>query len=70
MAEQWKSTTASEVQAGDQIRLTSGRSLTVTRIEPAFMGRPGMLAFIQDTPEEWFKQPMPATTAVEVLQTE
>jgi hypothetical protein len=70
MAEQWKSTTASDVRAGDQIRLASGRSLTVTRIEAAFMGRPGMIAFIQDTPEEWFKQPMPETTAVEVLQTE
>ncbi len=70
MAEQWKSTTASEVRAGDQIRLTSGRSLTVTHIEAAFMGRPGMIAFIQDTPEEWFKQPMPDTTAVEVLQSE
>jgi hypothetical protein len=67
MAENWKNTTANEVQAGDEIRLQSGRRLVVTRIESPFMGRPEMIAFIEDTAEGWFKQPMPATMAVEVL---
>ncbi len=34
------------------------------------MGRPEMIAFIQDTPEEWFKQPVPGSMSVEVLQTD
>jgi len=70
MAEQWKKVAASEVRAGDQIRLQTGRSLTVSRIEPAFMGRAGLLAFIQDTSEGWFKQPMPDSAEVEVLHTD
>lgn len=70
MAEQWNKVAASEVRTGDQIRLQSGRSMTVSQIEPAFMGRAGMLAFIQDTSEGWFKQPMPESTDVEVLHQE
>jgi hypothetical protein len=67
MAEQWNKGVASDVQAGDQIRLESGRRLVVSRIEEAFMGRPEMVAFIQDTSEGWFKQPMRDSTPVEVL---
>jgi hypothetical protein len=68
MAETWKSVPATDVKAGDQIRLQSGQSLTVSHIEAAFMGIPGMIAFIEDTPDRWFKQPMPGSTSVEVLQ--
>lgn len=67
MADNWKSTTANEVRAGDEIRLQSGRRLVVTRIESPFMGRTEMIAFVQDTPEGWFKQPMPESMKVEVL---
>lgn len=70
MAEQWKKVAASEVRTGDQIRLQTGRSLTVSRIEEAFMGRSGMRAFIQDTSDGWFKQPMPDSTEVEVQSAE
>jgi hypothetical protein len=70
MPEQWKKVAASEVRTGDQIRLQTGQSLTVSRIEPAFMGRTGLLAFIQDTSEGWFKQPMPDAAEVEVLRTD
>jgi hypothetical protein len=31
------------------------------------MGLPNMLAFIEDTPDRWFKQPMMADAEVEVL---
>ena len=68
MAETWKSVPATDVKAGDEIRLQSGQSLIVSRVEPAFMGIPGMIAFIEDTPDRWFKQPMPGTTSVEVLE--
>jgi hypothetical protein len=70
MPAQWKSATASEVRPRDQIRLASGRSLTVTRIESALMGRPGLIAFVQDTSEWWFKQPMPSSTTLDVLHSD
>lgn len=70
MAENWKSTAVDEVRAGDEIRLESGRRLVVSRIEAPFMGRSEMIAFIQDTPEGWFKQPMLASKSVEVLHTD
>jgi hypothetical protein len=68
MPETWKSVPAAEVKPGDQIRLPSGQSLLVSHVEPAFMGIPTMIAFIEDTPERWFKQPMPSANSVEVLQ--
>lgn len=68
MAETWKNVSAADVKVGDQIRLASGQSLLVSRVEPAFMGIPGMIAFIEDTPERWFKQPMPSGNSVEILQ--
>jgi hypothetical protein len=62
----WKTVTASEVQPGDRIRLKSGDEVLVSRIEVAFFGRPEMVAFIEDTPTRWHKQPMPTTVEVEV----
>ena len=44
MAEQWTSVPVGEVQVGDRIRHVSGAVLTVSRIEPTFLGRPGMVA--------------------------
>ena len=38
----------------------------VTTIEEAFMGRPEMRAFIEDTPQRWYKQPMPTSATVDV----
>jgi hypothetical protein len=68
MAETWKSVPAADVKPGDQIRLPSGQSLLVSRVEAAFFGMPTMIAFIEDTPDRWFKQPMPSANSVEVLQ--
>jgi hypothetical protein len=48
---------ASEVQLGDRLRARSGAELTVTRIDEQFMGRPDMLAFVEDSEEQWFKMP-------------
>jgi hypothetical protein len=49
------------------VRTQSGDVVIVSRIEQSFMGLPNMLAFIEDTPDRWFKQPMMADTEVEVL---
>jgi hypothetical protein len=43
-----------------------GVEIIVSRIETEFLGRPGMIAFIQDTPERWFKAPMTPDTPVEI----
>jgi len=57
---------AGEVQVGDRVRVSSGHEALVSRIEPAFMGMDAMVAFIEDTPERWFKMPVPKTAEVEV----
>jgi hypothetical protein len=68
MAQEWTSVLASDVLAGDRVRLASGQEVTATRIEANFFGRPDMVAFIEDTPSRWFKQPVPVTAEVEVLR--
>jgi hypothetical protein len=66
MSDTWKTVKADEVKVGDTVRTQSGGLVTVARIDKSFMGMPNMLAFIEDTPDRWFKQPMVAETEVEV----
>jgi hypothetical protein len=66
MAETWKTIKADDVQVGDAVRTSAGDVVTVARIEKSFLGLPNMLAFIEDTPDRWFKQPMMADADVEV----
>jgi hypothetical protein len=40
--------------------------MLVSRIEPNLLGRASLIAFIEDTPTRWFKQPVPQTAEVEV----
>jgi hypothetical protein len=54
------------VKVGDAVRTQAGDVVTVSRIDSGFMGRPNMLAFIEDTPDRWFKQPMMLDSEVEV----
>jgi hypothetical protein len=61
----WRPATAGDVQVGDVIK-ARGVEIIVSRIENDFLGRPGMIAFIQDTPERWFKAPMPPDAPVEI----
>jgi hypothetical protein len=68
MSELWKTMPASDVQPGDRLRLANGQEMTATKVDSSFFGMPAMVAFIEDTPNRWFKQPMPATTEVEVLR--
>ena len=67
MAQTWKKISAAEVLPGNRIKTDKGEELTVTRIESAFFGREGMLAFIEDTPERWYKRPLQDTAEVEVV---
>jgi hypothetical protein len=64
--EGWIKVPVAEVVPGDRIRHASGAELTVTRVEPGFLGRPGMVAFIEDTPQRWLKAPAPADGEIEV----
>jgi len=68
MAESWTSVTAAEVRAGDRVRLASGVEMLVSRIETRFLGRDGLIAFIEDTPARWYKQPVSQVTEVEVAR--
>jgi hypothetical protein len=40
----------------------------VSRIEEAFMGNEEMLAFIEDTPERWYKRPSRKDADLEILE--
>jgi hypothetical protein len=66
MTQLWATMAAADVQPGDRIRLASGQEMLVSRVEPGFMGLDGMIAFIEDTPDRWFKQPVPQTAELEV----
>jgi hypothetical protein len=41
--------------------------MVVSRIEARFFGRDNVVAFVEDTDENWFKQPVPLAAEVEVL---
>jgi len=63
---EWRTAPASEVKPGDRVRVANGNELTVTRVEDGFFGV--MLAFVEDTPERWFKQPVQETAEVQIRQ--
>lgn len=65
MTDTWKTCPATEIEAGVIIRLRTGDELEVTRIESPFMGYDTMLAFIEDTPRQWFKAPFAHDADVE-----
>ena len=66
MAESWATVTAADVQAGDRIRLADGVEMLVSRIENPLLGLDGLIAFIEDTPARWYKQPVSQAAEVEV----
>ncbi len=63
----WEQTTAGQLEVGDRARVRD-TEITVSRIEHDFLGRAGMLAFIEDTPERWLKVPSTPSAEVEVLR--
>ncbi len=64
-ADGWSSCRADEVSPGSRVRLASGEVVEATRIERPFLGRAEMLAFIEDTPQRWYKRPAPIDAIVE-----
>jgi hypothetical protein len=62
----WKRIKAQEVKPGETVRTQSGEVLMVSRVEAPFFGMANMVAFIEDTPDRWFKQPMQSDSDVEV----
>jgi hypothetical protein len=59
---------ASEVRIGDRVRARAGAELTVTRIDEGFMGNPEMLAFVEDSNEQWLKMPALKDGDVELVR--
>ena len=59
---------ATEVRLGDRVRARSGAELTVTRIDEEFIGRANMLAFVEDSEEQWFKMPALRDGDVELVR--
>ena len=64
---QWITVKAAEVRPGQKVRIGNGAELTASRIEARFFGMDNMIAFIEDTDQRWFKQPLPVDAEVEVL---
>ena len=58
---------ATEVRIGDRLRTRLGAELTVTRIDHEFMDREGMLAFVEDSDEQWLKMPARRDAEVELV---
>lgn len=65
MTEQWERVPAGQVGVGDLVRLRDVE-ITVARVEHGFLGRAGMIAFVEDTPARWLKVPTPQDAEVEV----
>ena len=66
MSDTWKTVKAHDVKVGDTVRTASGQVVLVSRVEAPFLGRSNMVAFIEDTPDRWFKQPVPTDADVEI----
>jgi hypothetical protein len=56
---------AAEVRVGDRLRSRDGTEMTVTRIEPFIF--PNMIAFVEDSEDQWFKLPAQPDTEVTLL---
>ncbi len=56
-----------EVQVGDRLRSRDGTEMTVSRIDQGFLGRPEMVALVEDSETQWFKLPAPADGEVELV---
>jgi hypothetical protein len=68
MPETWTTIPATEVMPGDRVRLASGVEVIATRVDREFLGRSDLIAFVEDTPDRWLKQPVPVGAEVEVLR--
>ncbi|MGH9091588.1 MAG: hypothetical protein ACRDZR_09470, partial [Acidimicrobiales bacterium] len=65
MAHEWQRVPARQVAAGDVVRVRE-TEITVSRVEHGFLGRAGMVAFVEDSPSRWLKVPAAEDAEVEV----
>jgi hypothetical protein len=56
-----------DILEGDRVRNGAGMELTVTRIDEAFMGRPNLLALVEDSEMQWLKIAAPRDWDVELI---
>ena len=68
MADDWKTTSVSDVQPGNVLRY-AGHEFTVARIDSPFLGVEEMVCFIEDTPDRWHAYPAARGAEVEVRVT-
>jgi hypothetical protein len=66
VSESWESISAADVRVGDTVRTKTGDVVMVSRIETGFLGRPAMLAFVEDTVERWYKCAMASEAELEL----
>jgi hypothetical protein len=66
MSDGWTTMAVTEVRPGDLVRMPNGQEVLVSRVEAKFFGTDTMVAFVEDTPERWFKQPARTGDSVEV----
>ncbi len=59
---------AADASLGDRLLARDGTEMTVTRIDHGFLGRAEMLAFVEDSAQQWFKLPAPVDGEVELLE--
>ena len=69
MDDPWSTVPAADVRPGDRVLLDSGAELEVSRVEAPFLGIDEFIAFVEDTPERWFKQTVSASSEVRVRRT-
>jgi hypothetical protein len=58
---------AGEVSVGDRVRTANALELTVTRVDEGFMGRPNLLALVEDSDAQWLKIAAPRDFELELI---
>lgn len=58
---------AGDVSVGDRVRTANAMELTVTRVDEEFMGRPNLLALVEDSEAQWLKIAAPPDLELELI---
>jgi hypothetical protein len=62
----WTIKAATNVRAGDVVKLRSGTELAVTRVESPFLGRDDLVCLIEDSETRWLAIAMPPSAELTV----
>ena len=66
MSDGWVEVPATDVRAGDRVRLASGVELTVSRVDSPFLGRTDLVKLVESTDQRWLAQGVPVAARVHV----